>query len=66
MKMKEKKELNWKDEPVREIIKIPTKFPIGLTMAGDDFKFECQISLEMAGKVIEYIGREHERIAKLK
>lgn len=58
------KEENIKDEPIREIIKIDTSFPVGLTMKGDDFSFDCEISLDMAGKLIEYIGHEKELRAK--
>lgn len=61
-----KKELNMKEEPVREIIKIPTRFPVGVILVGDDFNFECELSLQMAGKIIEYIGAERERLAKMK
>lgn len=62
--MKKETIKNIKEEPVREIIKIPTRFPVGIMMQGDDFNFECEVSLEMAGHIMEYIGRERERIAR--
>lgn len=33
-------------------------------MKGDDFIFEIEISMEMAGKIIEYIGNIRDQIAK--
>lgn len=40
-----------------------TRFPVHLEMAGDDFKFEIEIDLFMAGKIIEYVGFERKKIA---
>ncbi len=42
-----------------------SRFPVHVEMKGDDFSFEIEISMFMAGKIIEYIGAERERIAKI-
>lgn len=61
-----KKEKNIFEEPIRKVIKLEDNpFPVGIIMKGDDFSFEIEISLAMAGKIVEYIAAERTRIAKL-
>ena len=41
-----------------------SKFPVNIEMRGDDFNFNCDISMFMAGKIIEYVGYIREEEAK--
>lgn len=43
------------------IEKITNRFPVSIEMHGDDFNFEIEISMEMAGIIIEYIAKEREK-----
>lgn len=39
-------------------------YPVSIEMRGDDFNFEQEINMEMAGHIIGYIAAERERRTK--
>lgn len=43
---------------------IKTAFPVDIVMTGEDFSFEMEIDMEMAGRIIEYVAGIREREAK--